>query len=317
MEKLPCKNCGSLILSTTYQKNDGICLLCTRGITKESCEICYKEATVLTNIDGKKVCLKCNIKLSIPLVELWKNSCNPKNNIFDIESLEIKPYPEFEEIFLDNSLKGFYYPLCSVKFKHKNQNQIFHILSHNGLWIDETKNSHELNAQYSLFKKINNKYTFQGNLKTFKGHNYIEKLYKFLEINFDLTINFTYKKFLNFVVENYPISFKNFDYEHYIESFFYYKTNKIKFKNEIKIDDFIPYEKIKNQNLFKNYSDNDFINIGEEIILNEKHFENQAELLNKTPLGCCWVEKYFQDGNSIFCFFDEEKQMVYCVNHYS
>ena len=112
MDKIPCKECGALILPTTFEKNNGSCLLCVRGIKKEFCEICSRESTGLTNVNGKKVCLKCNMKLSEPIVERWKSSCNPTHNNFDIESLEVKPFPEFEEVFEDNNLKGFFFPLC-------------------------------------------------------------------------------------------------------------------------------------------------------------------------------------------------------------
>ena len=321
MERLHCKNCGSLILSTTYQKNNGICLLCARGITKVPCNLCHKESTVLTNIDGKKVCLTCSRKLSIPLSDRWKNACSPENNIFDIENLKIKPYPEFEDVFFNNTLKGFYFPLCSIilKNKKKDNNQIFHIVSHNGLWLNENSKNSRVNTNYSVFKLTDNKYTFSGDTADFKGSNYIKDLYTFLELSFEsISKNkLTLKEFLNYTLEKYPFDLRSFDYKHYIETFFYYQSQKIKFKNEIKENNFMPFRDLKNLNLFTGYDNNDFINIGEEIILNEKYFENQAQLIEKVPLGACWADRYFHDGNTIFAFFDEENELVYCVNQYS
>lgn len=321
MEKLPCKNCGSLILSTTYQKNDGICLLCARGITKESCDICHKQSTILTSRDGKKICLKCNMQFSLPLIERWKNSCNPTNNIFDIDSLQIKLYPEFEEVFLNNELKGFYFPLCSIIYKNKKngKNNTFHIVSHNGLWLDETKNYQEINPNYSVFKIVDNKYLFHGDLEAFIGNKDIKDLSTFLEQNLEnITRNkLTFKEFLNHTLEKHPFDLRSFDYKHYIETFFYYQSQKIKFKNEIKENNFMPFKNLKNLNLFTGYDNDDFINIGEEIIINEKYFENQAHLIEKIPLGSCSSDEYFHDGNNIFAFFDEENQLVYCANQYS
>lgn len=319
MDKVACKGCGSLILPTTYQKNNGFCLLCVRGITKDSCDICNKEVTVLTQINGKKICLNCNNKLSTPLTELWKNLCKEETNPFEINKIQIKPYPEFEEVFIDNSLKGFYYPLCTLKINDQitGQIHIFHVLSNNGLWLDGNKSSSKINSNYSVFKRIENKYTSDGNVIVFLGHKYVKELFQFLEQNFDEKKHTKANELLEDVIKNYPIDMSSFDYEYYIETFFDYRKHKSKLKREIKEDGFIQFEKIKKLNLFNGYNHKDFINEGEEIIVNEKHFENKADLINKIPIGCCWIDQYFSDGNNTFVFFDKENDQIYCVNQYS
>lgn len=325
MDKIPCKECGALILPTTFEKNNGRCLLCVRGIKKEICEMCNKESTLLTKIDERKVCLKCNMKLSEPIVERWKNSCNSTTNPFDAESLELKPYPEFDEVFVNDNLKGFYFPLCSLIYKDKKSgtNRTFHILSHNGLWLDESENSFELNQDFSVFKLIADKYEFNGALTNFKGQSYVKELFGFLVQDLEknktnyLDPKFTSAEFVNHILVNYPADLTLFDFEYYLTSFFTYHRQKIKFKNEITNNNFIPFKDIKKLNLFTAYNDRNFINVGEEVIINEKYFKIPADLIERIPIGVCWVDEYFQDGNNIFAFYDNENEFVYCVNQYS
>lgn len=325
MDKIPCKECGALILPTTFEKNNGRCLLCVRGIKKEFCELCSAESTVLANINGKRVCLKCNMKLSQPIAERWKNSCSPKSNIFDIESLEVKPYPEFEEVFEDHNLKGFFYPLCSVIYKEKQSgiNRAFHIVSHNGLWLDESKCTFELNEDFSVFELISDKYQFNGNTTSFKGYEYVKDLFTFLIKDFEdnktdyLNSKFTSSDYVKHIQTNYSNDLTSFDFKYYLESFFTYHRQKFLFQNQIKNNNFLPIKDIQKLNLFTPYNEKNFINVGEEMILNEKYFKITANLIEKTPIGVCWVDKYFEDGNNIFAFYDDKNKYVYCVNQYS
>ena len=325
MDKIPCKECGTLILPTTFEKNNGRCLLCVRGIKKEFCELCSFESTVLTNVNGKKVCLKCNMKLSEPIVERWKNSCSPTSNIFDIESLEVKPYPEFEEVFEDNNLKGFFFPLCSLIYRDKKSdiNRVFHVLSHNGLWLDESKSTFELNENFSVFEIKLDKYQFNGSITSFKGYDYVKNLFAFLIKHFEdnttsyLNTKFTSADFVKHIQANYFNDLTLFDSEYYLESFFTYHKQKFNFKNQTNNNNFLPIKDFKNLNLFTAYNEKDFINVGEEIIINEKYFKITANLIEKTPIGVCWVDEYFQDGNNIFAFYDDKNKYVYFVNQYS
>lgn len=96
------------------------------------------------------------MKLSVRVKTQWKNVCSTIYNALDIKSLQIKPYPDFEEVFTQSELKGFYYPLCTVSYKNKNTNQnlTFHIVSSNGLWLDEGKTTPELNNSFSVLPHL-------------------------------------------------------------------------------------------------------------------------------------------------------------------
>ena len=50
--------------------------------------------------------------------------------------MKINLYPNFDDAFADETLKGIFYPLCSLTLE-KYPNKIFHIISSNGLWMDE------------------------------------------------------------------------------------------------------------------------------------------------------------------------------------
>lgn len=314
MEKLPCKECGALILPATFQKNDGSCRLCADGIKKERCGDCGKESTVLSNLDGKRVCLKCNMSRTKPLTDTWKQSCSIEKHPFKIESLELSHYPNFEDVFLDKKLEGFFYPLCSLYFsgKEDDKKQVFHLVSCNGLWLDQAEESAGLNEGFSAFELKDGKYDFKGDLKPFKGHTDIPDLYRFLKEDFErsgaeyLNMGMTEEEYEDHVASHYTKQSESFDSAYYIHTFFNYSIKKLK-----------QTRRRGAENLFSAFNTTDFIAASEELIVNEKYYAFPANLANTIPLGACWSYEYGVDGNNTFAFYDPEKSLVYNVNQYS
>lgn len=297
MEKKSCNECGTLVLSSTFNKHKGLCALCARGIKKTICDTCKNQVSVpLKQSDGTKLCLKCSMQLSQPIRDLWKKKCDLTNNVFSLEGIEIIEYPDFTTVFENEELKGIYHPLCSVKIKKKKSKDysIFHIVSHNGVWLNDENNTGNPNEEYSIFKISQNKYQFNGDLSRFKGYELIKDLFNFLTEEYNKKLKLTSEEFINHIISTYPIDISSFDYLNYIETFYYFNEQKPKKNNG-----FEPFNKKK------------FISIGEELILNNK------ELITLVPIGVCWSEHYFQDGNSIFLFYEPEQNFIYCVNQYS
>jgi len=313
MEKLPCKGCGAFILPATYQKNDGVCMLCANGIKKEICDNCGKEATVLSSRQGKRICLRCSMSATKPVAEAWKQSCSKGKHPFKIESLQVIHYPDFGDVFFDKKLEGFFYPLCSLSFSKKegDKKQVFHLVSYNGLWLDETQKSAELNEGFSVFELKGGKYDFKGDLKSFKGHTDIPDLYRFLKEDFErlgaeyLSKGITEEEYEAHITAHYTKEFGSFDSTYYINTFFNYGIKKLKQKNH------------NAKKLFSAFNTKDFIAGGEELIINEKYYSFPANLINAIPLGACWLYQYGVEGNNIFAFYDPKKSIVYNVNQYS
>lgn len=324
-ERIPCKECGALILPATYERNAGSCALCDRGIKMEACELCGKESSVLSMIKGKKTCLKCNMKLSVRVKTQWKNVCSTNYNSLDIKSLQIKPYPDFEEVFTQPELKGFYYPLCTVSYKNKdtNQNFIFHIVSSNGLWLDEDKITPELNNSFSVFQLKGDKYQFNGHLKSFVGYEYIPVLKNYLDQYFKengKNYQDSQEQSAQFVAHiqlNYPGELNSFDSEYYITTFFNYHIRKAKSQEKKANNQLTPFKSTMHKDFFTPYNHKNFLGIGEEIIINEKHFDYPAQLMQKIPIGACWADKYFQEENNTFTFYDPAEFLVYFINQNS
>lgn len=313
MEKLPCKECGALILPATYQKNDGTCMLCANGIKKETCDNCGKESTVLSSHQGRRICLRCSMSRTKPIADAWKQSCSKGKHPFKIESLEVRHYPDFEDVFLDEKLEGFFYPLCTLSFfkKEADKRQVFHLVSYNGLWLDETQESAELNEGFSAFELKEGKYDFKGDLKSFKGHAHIPGLYRFLKEDFErsgvdyLNTGMTEEGYKAHIAAHYTKELESFDSTYYINTFFNYGIRKLKQTNQ------------HAKKFFSAFNTKDFIAGGEELIINEKHYSFPVNLVNAIPLGACWLCEYGVDGNNTFAFYDPEKSIVYNVNQYS
>ena len=58
MAKIPCNDCGALILDTTHKKNDGVCMRCISGAV--SCKVCGVRMTKQPLVEvHKHTCIRC------------------------------------------------------------------------------------------------------------------------------------------------------------------------------------------------------------------------------------------------------------------
>lgn len=322
MNKIPCKTCGTFILESTSLKNNGNCMLCKRGITKEICENCHKESDVLSEINGKRICLSCNIKISNQKLDsMSENNSNHKR--FDVTTLKIKPFPDHQEVFTSEDTCGLFFPLCSFKIvdTQSNNQQCFHIVSHNGIWLDDTHSDLHLNSDYFKFNIIEDKYEFKGHIEAFNGYRFIKDILPFLDKDFEKNktsyINLDSEQYISSQLSKYTQVPENFDFEYYLNNYFSYHKNKMKYIDRVVINDFQKIESFVNDYYINLSTDSDFTNLIGEIILNQDYLQFPVDLETMIPTAVCYNSSYFEDGNDTFLFLNEEFTTAYCINHYS
>lgn len=311
MEKLACKTCGHLILPTTAKKNDGMCALCAKGMITEQCQVCHKVVYGVSTIhNGTRMCLSCNQDHSLKRSLQWRELCSDTLTYIATDSIKIKLFPAYTEVFVTEQCLGFYYPLCSLQFQWKGDQttETVHIVSHNGLWFAEEGEPNNPYESFSMFDRVGDKYKLTGSLTNFSGWKYVQALYKFMEREFKhLSQTHESKQaFIEAVLASYPHKLGDFDKEYYIETYYEYTMRKQACVEK----GFLPYDSI-DKAVFSLFNEEHFIAIGEEII-----DYREAGGVDR-PLGVCWSESFFGDGNHIFAFLDENKDKVYLVNQYS
>lgn len=311
MEKVACRICGNMVLPTTSQKNDGCCALCVRGIFAEQCDVCQKAVNGVSKMpDGTKMCIRCNIESSKQMSKQWRELCQQTLERIDITTLKVKLFPAYNEVFVNNQCQGFYYPLCSLKFCNVGSEveETVHIVSHNGLWFAQEGEPNNPYESFTVFEKVKDKYKFHGSLTNFSGWKYVQLLFQYLEEHYTSLINGCNSSdaFLQKVLNEYKGKLGDFDKEYYITTYYEFKKKRSKLKS----DQFVPYTSISSE-IFAPFTDTNFISVGEEIV------DYRQERGIDWPIGVCWSESFFGDGNHVFLFLDEQQERAYLVNQYS
>jgi hypothetical protein len=241
--------------------------------------------------------------------------------------MNIKLYPNFDKVFIDEVLKGIFYPLCSLTLE-KYPKRIFHFISSNGLWMDENHKTENNTFDYTLFEIKENKYKFNGDIKLYKGFEQAKDIFGKLQEDFDkngLVYLETKTKADDYILNqkrNLKIEANdNFDLDYYLQTFYEFSINKLNFEltNDFGayrhiIDDWgksdkssIVYE-IKNDNS-TGYAD---IEVNKEFI-----FPKTIEIENYTKIGFIIGHEFFTDGNDSYILFDKNKEKIISINHYS
>lgn len=235
--------------------------------------------------------------------------------------MKIELYPKFENVFIDDTLKGIFYPLCSLTLD-QYPDKIFHFISSNGLWMDENFETESNTFSYTLFDVIDNKYKFNGNIKLYKGFEEAKKIFESLQKDFENNGE-TYLK--NQVqTDNYVEQQKHllrietnddFDLDYYLQTFYEFEINKLNFELNNKFGAF--------GEIFDGWSKSN----KSPIVYDEKtdelkgtlnHCEkpkieniDKFEVIGKI-VGC----EFFTDGNDTVLFFNNSTKIL-CLNSYS
>ncbi|EDM38124.1 hypothetical protein PBAL39_00877 [Pedobacter sp. BAL39] len=236
--------------------------------------------------------------------------------------MKINLYPNFDEVFTDETLKGIFYPLCSLTLE-KYPNKVFHFISSNGLWMDEDFEIKNNTVNYTLFDIVDNKYKFNGNIQLYKGYRYAKDVVDKLQNDFDLngkyyietrtqTEDYIEKQKRNLALE----TDDDFDVDYYIQTFYEFSINKLNFEltNEFGafreiIDDWpgrdqispVVYDETTDElkGALNDYDKPDIDNI------------DTFEVIGKI-VGF----EFFTDGNDILLFYSRSCKIL-CINSYS
>ena len=237
--------------------------------------------------------------------------------------MNIKLYPHFNEVFIDQKLKGIFYPLCSLIDKEHPENQ-FHFVSSNGLWIDEQYTNEQNTFEYSLFKIIEGKYSFNGDIRLYKGFNIANSLFLKLELDFKKNGS-TYLKDKIEVDEYVRHQFTNselpaeneLDFEYFAQTFYEYSINKLNYELTGKFGSFrqvIDGWASPDKESPIIYSPNT-----EELLGSLNQYEKPVveDIENYKIVGQIIGHEFFADGNDTLLFFNKNKNSVLSANSYS
>lgn len=229
----------------------------------------------------------------------------------------IKFFPDYKDIFIDENLKYYFKPICTIGN--------YHFLTVDGIFC--IKNYKYSENDYFGFKLKDGKYEFLGNLDCF-GNNEIEKLYEILEKDFEKNKkDYLSKKIkiVNYVKNIFSkigeIKFdEEQDLEYYIESFYcynmakyYYELNKkivsVKALTEnygITPEDELFIDKEELKNCLGDF----FINIEYELELTTAPIEDMCVMgIEVIPFTMC--------GEIVGLLYDEKEDIIYLREQHS
>ena len=243
------------------------------------------------------------------------------------QTMNIELYPKFDKVFTDETLKGIFYPLCSLTLE-EYPNKIFHFISSNGIWMDESHKTEINSSDYTLFELQENKYKFNGDIRLYKGYEQAKNIFEKLQEDFVkngkayLDTKTHTDDYIRNQKQNLNIqSNDDFDLNYYVQTFYEFSINKLNFELNKGFGEFrhlidgwgksdkspIIYE-IKNNNS-TGFAD---IEVNKEYIFSEK-----IEIEKYKKIGFIIGYEFFTDGNDTYLAFDEDKERVICLNHYS
>lgn len=243
----------------------------------------------------------------------------PKEMIFDF-------YPDFDKVFADDTLKGLFYPLCTVSSIPSYPNTKLHFVSSNGVWLDEQYNNIENNNGYVRFKLIDNLYVFQGDFRLYRGHDIAKDLYKQLEAYFTQNIDVIMQT--NLKVADYielmkqevlDINFpEKFDLNYYIETFYEFTINREIFKITGKFNQYENFINSKNFTRDSKILNNEKVNPIKSKLYNDWIYSQYANIFDGCmPIGRADALTFFSDGNDSELFFNQDQEYALSVNFYS
>lgn len=222
--------------------------------------------------------------------------------------MKIKLYPDFEEVFIDNTLKGIFYPLCSYTI----ENQTFHFVSSNGLWMNEEFDTDTNTSQYTLFRMVDDKYDFNGDINLYTGAQEVKSLFAKLEEDFEKNGQLYLEKeqstddYIALQNDILPIqSCKELDTEYFLQTFYEYACNKLlatSNPSEVFGESPIVYTKET-----------------EEMEGTLNHFDQPSipDFNHYNVIGKTIGYEFFSDGNDSLLFFNENTQQALTINFYS
>ncbi|MGI9525544.1 MAG: hypothetical protein ACR2MS_00375 [Weeksellaceae bacterium] len=237
--------------------------------------------------------------------------------------MKIKLYPAFEDVFINDQLKGIFYPLCTIILKDVNQTQL-HFVSHNGVWIDETYSTMNNNNIYTKFTLVDGKYQFDGNIDLYTGHEIIKDILEIIENDFtengeSYLMNKTKTKVYIYKIKSKLTPFKAFDFdlEYYLQVFYEFSINRLNYQLN---DSFGMFRKVIDNWSTPNKSPiiHDIDDSLDEIKINAAYLlPENIQLEDYKEIGRVIGSEFFTDGNDNILLYNERDYSVLNINSYS
>lgn len=229
----------------------------------------------------------------------------------------IELYPAFEEVFFDETLKGIFYPLCSVTLTNEAETKL-HFVSSNGIWTNDEGTSQYNSSQYIAFDVIESKYAFYGNIELYNGHKEAKEIFPIMETDFNengkryLDAKLKTKDYLNEIKKIIPqVADENLDLNYYLKTFFEFSINKLNAQLNRGFGQFQRiidgYEKPEKSPIV--YSDSK--------TLHQTDVPAIDNIETFKAIGMTIGSEFFTDGNDTVLFYNDAEQKVLCVNSYS
>ena len=236
--------------------------------------------------------------------------------------MKIELYPDFNKVFVNETLKGIFYPLCSLTLE-KYPNKIFHFISSNGLWINKNYETVVNTFNYTLFDVEENKYKFNGNIKLYRGFEQAKSIFGELQKDFENNgKDYLEKKtktndYIEIQKRNLNIKTDDeFDADYYLQTFYEFSINKLNFENTNEFGAFRNIidgwpKKHKQSPIVYNEATDEL-----KGTLNHYDEPEIEDIETFEVIGKIVGFEFFIDGNDTVLFYNNADKML-CLNFYS
>lgn len=229
----------------------------------------------------------------------------------------IKFFPNYKDVFIDEKLKYYFKPICTIGD--------YHFLTVDGIFCIK---SYKFSENYYFgFKLKDGKYEFLGNIDCF-GKNDVERLYEILERDFEENKKYYLDKKIKIVnyVENILNKIEGIifeeeqDLEYYIESFYCYNMAKYYYELKEKVvsvkaltenygitpEDELLIDKEELKNCLGDF----FVNIEDELELTPAPTEDMCVMGMEIIPFTMW-------GEIVGLLYDEKEDIIYLREQHS
>ncbi|MDR0229165.1 MAG: hypothetical protein LBI72_08900 [Flavobacteriaceae bacterium] len=237
--------------------------------------------------------------------------------------MEIKLYPLFEEVFVNQDLKGIFYPLCTVQIATGEK---LHFVSHNGIWTNSQSSSEQNTDSYVCFEVKEGKYTFTGDINLYQGYQDAPMIHQILVQDFEANgIKYwkqrtTEEDYAKQVQKLLPNISSTLDVDTYIEFFYAYALNKLVFEQTGQFGKFrqliSSYAKAATSPYVYTIGSDTYEEILHHTTI-EDELPSSIILDRYKPIGVTIGHEFFTDGNDCLLYYNTEEKIVICVNSYS
>lgn len=242
--------------------------------------------------------------------------------------MKLELYPNFESVFIDEELKGIFYPLCAIELNDEKHTKLFFVSS-NGTWTNQNNSSENNSNTYTKFNIVEKKYKFNGNIELYNGYKIIKECFKILETDFEengknyLKNKTKTKEYLTQIKRKILLPEKSeLDLDYYGRTFYEFSINKLNYQMNKEfgafrkiIDNWVkPKEKspIVYEISSKNNSNFADIEINAEYL-----FPKSIYLSNYEKIGQVIGFEFFTDGNDSILLYNKNDETVLILNSYS